>query len=210
MISKPNPASTTLYSATQELESHAVRFIMAHKSIEREVLELKFEEMPEEILELNPCQTLPTLFDRGMVLYDLSVIMEYLDERFPFPPLLPVDPIEKAEKRLLIYRFTRAKGCWYELVNTVLNDNKKAAVAARKTLYGNLIELLPLFSHKPYFKSDSMTLVDACIAPILWRLGLLGITLGDKAKSITSYANRLFEKEGFHGSLTFVEKDFNQ
>jgi len=210
MLSKPNPASTTLYSATQELESHAVRFIMAHKSIEREVLELKFEEMPEEILELNPCQTLPTLFDRGMVLYDLSVIMEYLDERFPFPPLLPVDPIEKAEKRLLIYRFTRAKGCWYELVNTVLNDNKKAADAARKTLYGNLIELLPLFSHKPYFKSDSMTLVDACIAPILWRLGLLGIQLDDKATPIALYANRLFEKEGFHDSLTFVEKDFNQ
>jgi len=210
MLSKPNPASTTLYSATQELESHAVRFIMAHKSIERDVLEIKFEEMPEEILELNPCQTLPTLFDRGMVLYDLSVIMEYLDERFPFPPLLPVDPIEKAEKRLLVYRFTRAKGCWYELVNTILNDNKKAADAARKTLYGNLIELLPLFSHKPYFKSESMTLVDACIAPILWRLGLLGITLGDKAKPIALYANRLFEKEGFHDSLTFVEKDFNQ
>ena len=210
MLSKPNPASTTLYSAPQELESHAVRFIMAHKSIEREVLEIKFEEMPEEILELNPCQTLPTLFDRGMVLYDLSVIMEYLDERFPFPPLLPVDPIEKAEKRLLIYRFTRAKGCWYELVNTILNDNKKAADAARKTLYGNLIEPLPLFSHKPYFKSESMTLVDACIAPILWRLGLLGITLGDKAKPIVLYANRIFEKEGFHDSLTFVEKDFNQ
>ena len=210
MLSKPNPASTTLYSAPQELESHAVRFVMAHKSIEREVFELKFDEMPEEILELNPFQTLPTLFDRGMVLYDLSVIMEYLDERFPFPPLLPVDPIEKAEKRLLLYRFTRAKGCWYELVKTILNGNKKDADAARKTLNGNLIELLPLFAHKLYFKSDSLTLVDACIAPILWRLGLLGITLGEKARPISAYANRLFEKEGFHDSLTFAEKDFNQ
>jgi len=210
MLSKPNPASTTLYSAPQGSESHAVRFVMAHKSIEREVFERNFNEMPEEILELNPFQTLPTLFDRGMVLYDLSVIMEYLDERFPFPPLLPVDPIEKAEKRLLLYRFTRAKGCWYELVKTILNGNKKDADAARKTLNGNLIELLPLFSHKLYFKSDSLTLVDACIAPILWRLGLLGITLGEKAKPISAYANRLFEKEGFHDSLTFAEKDFNQ
>ena len=210
MLSKPNPASTTLYSAPQELESHAVRFVMAHKSIEREVIELKFDEMPEEILELNPFQTLPTLFDRGMVLYDLSVIMEYLDERFPFPPLLPVDPIEKAEKRLLFYRFTRAKGCWYELVKTILNGKKKDADAARKTLNGNLIELLPLFAHKLYFKSDSLTLVDACIAPILWRLDLLGITLGEKARPISAYANRLFEKEGFHDSLTFAEKDFNQ
>ena len=210
MLSKPNPASTTLYSDPHELESLAVRFIMAHKSIEREVLELKFDEIPEEVLELNPCQTLPTLFDRGMVLYDLSVILEYLDERFPFPPLLPVDPIEKAEKRLLIYRFTRAEGSWYELVNTILKGNKKDADKARKTLYGNLIELLPLFSHKPYFKSETMTLVDACLAPILWRLALLGITLDNKAKPITSYANRLFEKEGFSESLTFAEKDFSR
>ena len=209
MLTKPNPASTTLYSASQELESHAVRFIMAHKSIERDVLEIKFNEIPEEVLELNPCQTLPTLFDRGMVLYDLSVIMEYLDERFPFPPLLPVDPIEKAEKRLLIYRFTRSSGCWYSLVDTILTGNKKAADEARKTLHGNLIELLPLFSHMPYFKSESMTLVDMCIAPILWRLSLLGITLDEKSKPIASYASRLFEKEGFHESLTFAEKDFN-
>lgn len=210
MLTKPNPASTTLYSATQELESHAVRFIMAHKSIECAVIELEFDDMPEEVLELNPCQTMPTLFDRGMVLYDLSVIMEYLDERFPFPPLLPIDPIEKAEKRLLIYRFTRAEGCWYELVDTILNGDKKAADAARKTLNGNLIELIPLFAYQPYFKSDTMTLVDVCLAPVLWRLGILGIELGDKAKPILSYAARLFDKEGFQEGLTFCEKDFNQ
>jgi len=209
MLSKPNPASTTLYSDSQKLESHAVRFVMAHKSIEREVIELKFDEMPEEIIELNPFQTLPTLFDRGMVLYDLSVVLEYLDERFPFPPLLPVDPIEKAEKRLLLYRFTRAKGCWYELVDTILNGNKKHADAARKTLNGNFIELLPLFAHKPYFKSDSMTLVDVCLAPIFWRLNIIGITLEEKAKPIEAYANRLFEKDGFHDSLTIAEKDLN-
>ncbi len=210
MLTKPNPASTTLYSAPQELESHAARFIMAHKSIDRDVLEVDFDELPEEILDLNPCESLPTLFDRGMVLYDLGVVMEYLDERFPFPPLLPVDPIEKAEKRLLVYRFTRAPGCWYELTNIILNGNKKDSDGARKTLNGNLIELIPLFSHKPFFKSDSMTLIDACLAPIMWRLGLLGITLGDKAKPVAAYANRLFSQEGFQESLTFCEKDFNQ
>ena len=210
MLTKPNPAATTLYSAPQELESHAARFIMAHKSIECDVLEVDFDELPEEILDLNPCQSLPTLFDRGMVLYDLGVVMEYLDERFPFPPLLPVDPIEKAEKRLLIYRFTRAPGCWYELVDVILNGNKKDSGAARKSLNGSLIELIPLFSHKPFFKSDTMTLIDACLAPIMWRLNLLGITLGDKAKPVSAYANRLFAQEGFQESLTFCEKDFNQ
>ena len=210
MLTKPNPASTTLYSASQELESHAVRFIMAHKSIESDVFEVDFDDLPEEIIDLNPCQTLPTLFDRGMVLYDLGVVIEYLDERFPFPPLLPVDPIEKAEKRLLIYRFTRSPNCWYELVDVILNGNKKEAEAARKTLSGNLTELIPLFSHKPFFKSDTMTLIDACLAPIMWRLSLLGITLSDKAKPVSAYANRLFSQEGFQESLTFCEKEFNQ
>ncbi len=208
MLTKPNPASTTLYASDQEMESHAVRFIMAEKNIEREVINLQIDEMPEEILELNPCQTLPTLFDRGMVLYDLSVITEYLDERFPFPPLLPVDPIEKAEKRLLIFRFTRAEGCWYDLVKTIQTGNKKDADNARKILSSNLIELIPLFAYQPYFKSEEMSIVDACLAPLLWRLNSLGIDLGAKAKPIHDYAKRLFKKESFQSSLTDCEKEY--
>jgi RNA polymerase-associated protein len=209
MLTKPNPASTTLYASAEEMESHAVRFIMAEKNIEREVLNLKIDQMPEEILELNPCQTLPTLFDRGMVLYDLSVITEYLDERFPFPPLLPVDPIEKAEKRLLIFRFTRSTGCWYELVNTIQTGSKKEANEARKILSSSLIELIPLFAYQPYFKSDDMTIVDACLAPLLWRLKKLDIDLGAKAKPIHDYAKRLFSKDSFKESLTDCEKEYN-
>lgn len=209
MLIKPNPASTTLYTSAEEMESHAVRFIMAEKNIDREVVPLEAKQMPEEILELNPCQTLPTLFDRGMVLYDLSVIMEYLDERFPFPPLLPVDPIEKAEKRLLIFRFTRAKGCWYELANIIQTGDKKAADEARKILSSNLIELTPLFAYQPYFKSNQMSLIDACLAPLLWRLKKLDVDLGTKAKPIHDYGKRLFSKESFKESLTDYEKEHN-
>lgn len=209
MLTKPNPASTTLYASANEMESHAVRFIMAEKNIERDVINLTIDEMPEEILELNPCQSLPTLFDRGMVLYDLSVIIEYLDERFPFPPLLPVDPIEKSEKRLLIFRFTRAEGCWYDLVNTIQTGNKKEATKARKMLSSSLIELIPLFAYQPYFKSNEMTIVDACLAPLLWRLKALNIDLGVKAKPIHDYAKRLFKRDGFKSSLTDCEKEYN-
>ena len=209
MLTKPNPSSTTLYASAEEIESHAVRFIMAEKNIEGDVINLKIDQMPEEILELNPCQSLPTLFDRGMVLYDLSVITEYLDERFPFPPLLPVDPIEKAEKRLLIFRFTRATGCWYELVNTIQTGSKKDATEARKILSSNLIELIPLFAYQPYFKSDAMTIVDACLAPLLWRLKKLDINLGAKAKPIHDYAKRLFARDSFKESLTDCEKEYN-
>ena len=207
MQTKPNPASTTLYTSDEEMESHAIRFIMAEKNIDREVLNLKVDKMPEEILELSPGQMLPILFDRNMVLYDLSVIAEYLDERFPFPPLLPVDPIKKAEKRLLIFRFTRAKDCWYDMVKTIQTGNKKAANKARKTLASSLIELTPLFEYQPYFKSDEMSIVDACLAPLLWRLKTLDINLN--SKPINDYAKRLFSKESFKESLTDREKEYN-
>ena len=202
-------SSMTLFSKTTDHYSHRVRMVLAEKGVTFDVIDIDANKRNEDLAEVNPYHSVPTLLDRELVLYEANVIMEYLDERFPFPPLLPVDPIEKAEKRLLIYRFTRADGCWYALVNTILNGNKKEVDAARKTLNGNLLELLPLFAHKPYFKSDTMTLVDVCIAPILWRLDVLGISLGEKAKPIKDYANRLFEKEGFHDSLTFAEKDFN-
>lgn len=208
MLTKPNPSSTTLYASPKEIESHVVRLIMAEKNIEREVLNLSIDEMPEEILELNPCQSLPTLFDRGIVLYDLSVIAEYLDERFPFPPLLPVDPIEKSEKRLLIFRLTRAPGSFFELVKIIEKGNKRAP-ESRKILKNSLIELAPLFAYKPFFKSNNMSIVDACLAALLWRLKKLGIKLGEPGKAVTDYANRLFARDGFKNSLTNFEKEFN-
>ncbi len=209
MLSKPNPSSTILYSSASEMESHIVRFIMAEKNIERKVANLKTEEIPEEILDLMPYPILPTLFDRNIVLYDLSVIMEYLDERFPFPPLLPVDPIEKSEKRLLIFRFTRAVNSWFELANTIETGTKKDADNARKTLKSSLIELVPLFAHQPFFKSNDMTIVDACLAVLLWRLKRLDIDLGKSGKAVTDYASRLFSRESFKESLTDCEKEYN-
>jgi len=209
MINKPNPSSTILYSSDSEMESHTVRFIMAEKNIEREIASIEAGKMPEEILELSPSESLPTLFDRSIVLYDLSVIMEYLDERFPFPPLLPVDPIEKSEKRLLIFRFTRAAGSWFELVDTIQTGGKKEANEARKILKSNLIELAPLFEYKPFFKSDDMTIVDACLAPLLWRLKSLDIDLGAPGKGVNAYGKRLFARNSFKESLTDFEKELN-
>jgi hypothetical protein len=120
-------------------------------------------------LYLTPYPTLPTLFDRGIVLYDLSVIMEYLDERFPFPPLLPVDPIEKSEKRLLIFRFTRAASSWFELANTIETGAKKDADNARKTLKSNLIELVPLFALHPFMVSTNQIRCNRCHKSIFKR-----------------------------------------
>lgn len=208
-LTQPNPSSTTLYASPEEIESHVVRFIMAEKNVERKVINLKVEQMPEAILEFNHTNTLPTLFDRGIVLYDLSVVMEYLDERFPFPSLLPVDPIEKSEKRMLVFRFTRAAGSWFELAHTIESVNQKKANQARKILKSELIGLVPLFEYKPFFKSDYMTIVDACLAALLWRLNKFNICLDTHGTAITDYANRLFAKPSFKESLTDCEKEYN-
>ena len=208
-MTKPNPSSTILYSSADEMASHVVRFIMAEKNVEREVVTLEAGKIPEEILERSPGQTLPTLFDRGIVLYDLLVIMEYLDERFPFPPLLPVDPIEKSEKRLLIFRFTRAADSWFEYARIIETGEEEAANTARKILKSSLIELVPLFEYKPFFKSNDMTIVDTCLAVLLWRLKKLDINLGAPGKAVTDYANRLFARDSFKESLTDCEKEYN-
>jgi RNA polymerase-associated protein len=207
MLKKPNPSETVLYSAPNSLESHAIRFIASEKDLECDVMHTEFEDMPEELIAYNPTETMPTLFDRELILYDMAVIMEYLDERFPFPPMLPIDPIDKAEKRTLIYRFTRAKDNWYQLVDDVLNGTKKVADNSRKILTNNLIELVPLFEYKPFFKSDTLGAVDAAIAPVLWRLKAMNIELPASASAVNDYANRIFAVESFQESLTDAEKE---
>ncbi len=207
MLSKLN--TTTLYSSPTGIICHCVRFIMSEKDIQANKHHVGINELPEEILDLNPHQMLPTLFDREMVLYDFSVIAEYLDERFPFPPLMPVDPIERAQKRLLLFRFTRCKNSLFDLAERILNsNNKKDGMLARKTLTNYLLDLVPLFAYQPYFKSDTLTILDICMSALLWRLDKMNVELPDSARSINNYAQRLFNRKSFKRSLSNLEKEF--
>ncbi len=82
----------TLYSNPTCFFSHRARLVMAEKSIHIDVIDVDGVNLPEDLLDLNPYHSVPTLIDRDLVLYDSRVIIEYLDERFPHPPLMPVDP----------------------------------------------------------------------------------------------------------------------
>jgi RNA polymerase-associated protein len=207
-IPKPNPAITTLYSSFSNIGCHCVRIVMAEKDIESSIYTIDINDMPEEILELNPYQTLPTLYDRNLVLYDLLIMLEYLDERFPFPPLMSVDPIERAEKRQLLFRFYRAEDSWFQLSQTILHSkSKKDKETARKKLTANLVELTPLFAHKKYFKNDTFTIVDTFLSALFLRLKVMEIELPPKAKPVYDYAQRLFARESFKISLTDAEKE---
>jgi len=149
----------------------------------------------------------PTLIDRELVLYDPQVVTEYLDERFPHPPLMPVDPVSRARSRLALYRIDKD---WYSLLKELESGNEKAVSKARKALRDSLTSSDEVFGAKPFFLSDDFSLVDATIAPILWRLKHYGIELPAQAKSVTAYAERIFARETFEASLTEEEKEMGE
>ena len=195
-----------LYSDQTTPIGHAARIVLAEKDINVEINYVDGER-PEELNELNPYGTVLTLIDRDLVLYEAQIIMEYLDERFPHPPLLPVDPVTRAINRQFRYRVMRDL---YVLIDDIEHGSDSAAAAARKTMRDNLTALTPMFTQKPYFLSDEYSLVDCCMAPLIWRLHFWGIKLPASTKALVKYGERLFSRTAFQDSLSIHEKELNK
>ncbi len=194
----------TLFSDPADLHSHRVRLVLAEKHVTTDIVDVDPLNLPEDVMDLNPYGTAPTLVDRDLVLFDSRIILEYLDERYPHPPLLPVDPVSRATFRMYIYRVEKD---WYSRVDTILAGGKPAT-KARKELRESLIASAPILEAKPYFMSDEFSVVDASIAPLLWRLPYLGVELEGKASNVfNAYAARLFKREAFAKSLTEAERE---
>lgn len=197
----------TLFSDPRSPNSHRVRLVAKEKDIPMDVIEVDPDNIPEDLVELNPYGTLPTLIDRDLILHDAQTIIEYLDERYPHPPLMSVDPISKARSR---QQLKQIEAEWYPLAEIIVrNENAKAVKEARRDLTERLIQMIPVFAHQDFFLSDDYSLVDASLAVLLWRLPSLGIDLPKSAKSITDYSNRLMEREMFNESLSDEEIDMN-
>ena len=200
-------SSMVFYSDGNDHYSQRVRLVLAEKGVAVEIVDVEKGNMPEDLADLNPYNSLPTLVDRDLVLYETSVIMEYLDERFPHPPLLPVYPVARAQSRLFMYRIQRD---WCGYVDTIVAGRSKDTVIdrARKELRESLIAIAPIFGEKAFFMSEEFTLVDCCLGPILWRLPVLGIELPPKhGKPIHNYMDNLFSRESFQASLSEAELD---
>lgn len=200
-------SSMTYFSDARDHYSHRVRIVLAEKGVTVDIVDVDPKNILDEVSELNPYNSLPTLVDRELVLYETKVMMEYLDERFPHPPLLPVYPVARAQSRLWMYRIERD---WCPMVDTILNSkNKESVDKARKDLHDSLLAVAPIFMEMPFFMSEEFTLVDCCLAPILWRLDSLGISFSkDKlGKPLEQYMERLFSRPAFRESLTELEKE---
>lgn len=200
-------SSMTFFSDGTDHYSHRVRIVLAEKGVTVEIHDVDADNKPAELADINPYNSLPTLVDRELVLYQPNVMMEYLDERFPHPPLLPVYPVARAESRLLIHRIEKD---WCNLVDTIFDANakEKDKDAARKELKEGITAIAPIFKEKAYFMSDEFSIVDCCMAPILWRLPAMGIELSGKAvEPLFHYMERMFERESFQASLSEAEQE---
>ncbi|HSH57960.1 MAG TPA: stringent starvation protein SspA [Halomonas sp.] len=198
-------SSMIFYSGGTDHFSHRVRIVLAEKGVAVEIVEVNPDQPPEELADLNPYNSVPTLLDRDLVLYESKVMMEYLDERFPHPPLLPVYPVARAQSRLWMHRIERE---WCPLVEQIEQGSKKEADKARKELRESLVGISPIFEDMAFFMSEEFTLVDCCLAPILWRLPALGIELPEKqVVPLLDYMERVFERDGFKASLSERERE---
>ncbi|PLW69974.1 glutathione S-transferase N-terminal domain-containing protein [Pseudohalioglobus lutimaris] len=200
-------SSMTFFSDPTSHYSHRVRIVLAEKGVTVDMIETDSAHPPAELSELNPYNSLPTLVDRDLVLYESKVMMEYLDERFPHPPLLPVYPVARAESRLLIHRIEKD---WCALVDSILTTRSDNVMKkATKELKDSITGIAPIFAEKPYFMSEEFTLVDCCIAPILWRLPSLGVDIrsSKQTKPLLTYMDELFARESFQESLSEQERE---
>lgn len=194
----------TLFSAPLCVQSHRVRIVLAEKDITVDVINIDPDNKPEDLSDLNPYNSVPTLVDRDLALYGPQVITEYLDERFPHPPLMPVDPVSRAAARLALYRIERD---WYSVAEEAEGNGLKLSAKSRKILLESLVATSDVFAIKPFFLSDEFSLVDCAILPILWRLPAYGIAPASVPKPIAAYAKRLFARPSFKHSLTDAERE---
>ncbi|HIM34281.1 MAG TPA: stringent starvation protein A [Pseudomonadales bacterium] len=203
-------ASMTLFSDPRDHYSHRVRMVLCEKGVAVDVVDVDPTQRPEDLSEINPYGTLPTLLDRELVLYKSTVIMEYLDERFPHPPLLPVYPVARAQCRLLMHRIELD---WSKRVDVLLagRGRETAMDKARKELRESLAAIAPVFADRPFFMNEDFTLVDCFVAPILWRLNALDLKMSARQlKPMQRYMNDMFERDTFQESLTEAEVDMRE
>ena len=193
-----------LFTGDTDIYSHRIRLVMAEKGVNAEMVSVAPNENNEDLIELNPYNSLPTLIDRELVLYGSQVIMEYIDERFPHPPLMPVDPVSRANNRLMLYRI---EVDLYSHLSTIMTGSAKQADKARKDLRDSLVAISPAFEQLPFFMSEDFSLIDCSLAPLLWRLGELGVELPKQAEPLLKYAEKIFAREAFKESLTELEQE---
>ena len=196
----------TLYSDPNCAQSHRVRIVLGEKDLTFKVQDIQNNEQNEDLISLNPNHSTPTFVDRNLVLYESRVIMEYLDERFPHPPLMPVDPVVRAKTRMVLHYIERDL---YGLLNDIGSSGEKKSSQAKAQFKNNLMSAMDFFQSKKYFLGEDFSLIDCSMAPLLWRLPFYNITLPKNAKPLISYSEKIFDRKSFQENLSDFEQEIN-
>ena len=203
-------SSMTLYSDPRDHYSHRVRMVLAEKGVTVDIVDVNARRPPDDLAGLNPYNTVPTLVDRELVLYESTVIIEYLDERFPHPPLLPVYPVARAQSRLLMHRVEKDWSNWLDVLMRG-RGGERVLTKAHRELRESVVGAAPLFADRPFFMNDEFTLVDCCVAPVLWRLKYVGIELPERqTRPMSQYMQKIFARQSFRDSLTELEVEMGE
>ncbi|WMY97080.1 MAG: stringent starvation protein SspA [Arsenophonus sp.] len=195
----------TLFSGETDIFSHQVRIVLAEKDVNFKIENVNKDNLPQDFINLNPYQTIPTLVDRELILYNSRIIMEYLDERFPHPPLMPVYPVSRGNTRLMMYRIEKD---WYSLMYKIQKRDSQSYFT-RKQLKEELILISPIFQEMRFFMSEEFSLADCYLAPFLWRLPSWNIDIPQEKETegIRSYMKNVFDRDSFLASLTEAERE---
>lgn len=198
-------STMALYSHDRSIQCHRVRFVLAEKGINVDIIDVTHDESAQaDLAELNPYNETPTLVDRDLLLHDATVINDYLDERYPHPPLMPVDPVSRARLRLVHYRVLRD---WYPLVDEIENGSARKSDKAKAQLKESIVAANDLFKEGDFLMSEELSLVDCTLAPLFWRLPVYGIDLGKNGTAVQAYIQRLISRKSFKASLTRAERE---
>ena len=201
-------ARMQFFSAPQCPECHRVRIVLAEKEAQARCVFMNDPQHKEDLAVINPGKTTPTFADRGMVLVEPRIIMEYLDDRFPHPPLMPMDPLGKASARVWMLEVERKL---YGQLGGLRSSGAKRSTTARKIMRDFLLDVsAELKRHtKRFFTGDNFTLLDASLAPILWRLDSYKIDVPKTHRAFWKYAKEVYVRPCFQRSLTESERDLH-
>jgi RNA polymerase-associated protein len=176
----------TLYDAARCPYCGRVRIVLAEKDVEYEAIEIDLDDRPAWIYEKNVTGRVPVIEEDGWVLPESAVIMEYLEERHPEPPLLAADPADRALARLWIFRHADLTTPYYAL--------RRGKEEAREQLDAQLARLDAALSLRPWLGGAGYGLADIAYVPwILRAQSLLGVDL-DVHPSLAGWAERILER----------------
>ena len=175
-----------LYDADRCPYCARVRVVLAEKAVEHDTVAVDLDDRPDWIYEKNPTGRVPVLEEGALVLPESVAIMEYLDERYPEPPLLPAGAAERALVRAAIARFDRLSGPYYAL--------RRGDETARPRLEQRLGEVDASLEQQPYLGGDAYGLADIAYLPWLLRARTrLGVEL-EPFPALSQWLERVAER----------------